>query len=128
MQDHFQKNAIDVKNLKINKNLKDSILSIVYAMNVFYRKGALNMNQKIKLVVKNDFNKINLEQLNSDHNEIVSDGDGYILVYRNKKEKSYYIMSNGFTNEEGVYASQLICNAIINDSSEFNNRGKNKSE
>lgn len=63
-------------------------------------------------------NNLDLEQLEYDHNEIKNDGEGYILVYKSHKEKSYIIMSNGFTNEEGIYASHIISKGIMEGSFE----------
>ncbi|MGN6347075.1 MAG: hypothetical protein ACTHME_05170 [Candidatus Nitrosocosmicus sp.] len=68
------------------------------------------MNEKFKLVSKNKMDK---QKLKEHLTEILEEGTGYVLVYKNEKDDRYYCMANGFTQEEGVYGSQLIVKSIV---------------
>ena len=69
------------------------------------------MNEKFN-VVKNS-GKMNKENLIAQYKEIIEEGEGYIIVYKNKKDNRYYYISNGLTQEEGLYAANLIADSIM---------------
>jgi hypothetical protein len=70
------------------------------------------MNEKFKIISNKKMDK---KVLKEHFDEILEEGNGYVMVYKNQKDNRYYFVANGFTQEEGVYGSQLIIKSIIYD-------------
>lgn len=81
------------------------ILTEFYVLFMKVRKSTVDNRFKVFQTSKMD-----MEFLRDCFKEIEEEGDGFVLVYRNKLQKRYWRMSSGFTNEEGVFAAHIIIN------------------
>lgn len=112
---HLARNASAVLSLRIGKNSEDLILFKRSVITVSWLMGVKNMENRFKLVHAKKNNNIDLDQFVRDFKEVGIDAEGYILTYKNKKDNSYCILSNGLTCEEAVFSAQLIISGIIGD-------------
>lgn len=71
------------------------------------------MRSKFELIAKK--NKMDLEFSKKSFQEAIESGNGFVMIYRDKNDNRYYMVSSGFTQEEGIYASHLISRSVIID-------------
>lgn len=71
------------------------------------------MRSKFELIAKK--NKMDLEVSRKAFQEVMESGNGFVMIYRDKNDNRYYMVSSGFTQEEGVYASHLIARSVITE-------------
>ena len=73
------------------------------------------MKSRFEFVAKKDLNKMDKDFVREALEEVFKEGNGFVMIYRNKNENRYYQMTSGFTREEGVYCAHLILNMVMNN-------------
>lgn len=62
--------------------------------------------------------KVNEDRLSKACEVVKDEADAFVVIYRDKCNRKYYVHQSGFTSAEGLYAAEILRDVAMNGGDE----------